>query len=234
MSEREIARTGPLPGKSALHGRRKGRPLSQAQAKLLAEKLPALRLDLSVPAPAPLAKLFPGGARRIWLEIGFGGGEHLLFQAAAHPETGIIGCEPFVTGVARVLQGMEAARLTNIRLHDGDANHVLDWLPDRSIDRVFILFPDPWPKRRHRKRRFLTAAGLDRLARVMRTGAQLRFASDIADYAVLVCEGVEASPDFAARPGQLAARPDDWPVTRYAEKAEAAGRRCGYFVFERI
>ena len=124
--------------------------------------------------------------------------------------------------------------MRTLRLYDDDARHVLEWLPDASLGRVFILFPDPWPKRRHRKRRFLTADGLTALSRVMRSGAELRFATDIADYAAMVASAVSNRIDFRAAPGLLSERPPDWPLTRYAEKAMAAGRECRFFIYERI
>jgi tRNA (guanine-N7-)-methyltransferase len=203
-------------------------------AGLAETRLPALRLDLSAPAPAHPAELFAAPVADVWLEIGFGGGEHLLWQAAAHPGVGFIGCEPFLTGVTRLIRGLDEAGLRNVRLHDDDARHVLQWLPEARLGRVFILFPDPWPKRRHRKRRFLTGEGLTALARVMRPGAELRFATDIADYAAMVAEEVSGRADFRPAPGLLAERPADWPLTRYAEKAMAAGRECRFFIYSRV
>jgi tRNA (guanine-N7-)-methyltransferase len=217
-----------------IHGRRVGRPLTAAQTSLLAADLPALRLDLSEPAPPSLGALFSVPVDDLWLEIGFGAGGHLLWQAEANPHIGFIGCEPFLNGVFKAVRGIGEAGLRNVRLHDDDARQLLDWLPDRCLGRVFVLFPDPWPKKRHHKRRLLRQGGLARLARVMRPGAEVRFATDIEDYAKMVLEGIGASADFHVRPGLLAERPADWPLTRYAEKAIAAGRQCRYFVFERI
>ncbi len=216
-----------------LYGRRMGRPLSSGLAASLESALPSMRLDIGKPAPARLSELFPVPAKDVWLEIGFGGGEHLLFQAEAHKDTGFIGCEPFISGVAKLVHGAEQSGLQNIRVYDDDANHVLDWLPQASIGRVYVLFPDPWPKRRHKKRRFLNKDGITRLARVMRPGSHLQFASDIADYAGMVQEVIAASPHFDFEPGLLQNRPDDWPLTRYAEKAIEAGRRCQFFIFAR-
>lgn len=217
-----------------LYGRRKGRPLSPAQTKLLAEALHTVRLGLNTPPPRTLGALFPHAPADVWLEIGFGGGEHLLFQAEHHREIGIIGCEPFISGVAKALQGMEASNLGNVRIYDDDAAHVLQWLPEGAISRAFILFPDPWPKKRHRKRRFLTSDGLGLIARVLQPGAELRFATDIPDYAEMVLAAVDRSGHLACRPGRLESRPDDWPLTRYAEKAKLAGRACQFFIFTRI
>jgi len=216
-----------------LHGRRIGRPLRPSQAELLANRLPDLRVDLSQQPPAQLSGLFPRPVSDIWLEIGFGAGEHLLWQAEQNPDVGLIGCEPFLNGVVKVIRSADEAGIDTIRLYDDDARRLLDWLPESSLGRVFVLFPDPWPKKRHRKRRLLTPPGIDLLARVMRGGGELRFATDIADYAEMVVEGIGASADFDAAPGLHSERPDDWPLTRYAEKALSAGRACQFFSFRR-
>ncbi len=222
------------PVRRQLHGRRVGRALSRATVRLLETRLPELRTDLSAPPPDSLNPLFPLPVDDVWLEVGFGGGEHLLWQARHNPRIGLIGCEPFITGVARVLRAIEEAGLANIRLHDDDARQLIDWLPEASIGRVFVLFPDPWPKKRHHKRRFLHASALDSLARVMKRGAHLRFATDIPSYAEMVVEGMTGRTDFASNPGLLSARPVDWPGTRYEAKAISAGRACQFFVFERV
>jgi tRNA (guanine-N7-)-methyltransferase len=217
-----------------LHGRRVGRALTVDAERLLASHLPSLRLDLGSPPPQPLASLFAADVETVWLEIGFGGGEHLLWQAEANPRAGFIGCEPFLSGVVKVCRGIEEAGSNNTRLYDDDARHVLEWLPEASIGRVFVLFPDPWPKKRHRKRRFLGDAGLSALSRVMSKGAELRFATDIEDYAAMVLTAIDRRQDFAAVPGEYPERPADWPLTRYAEKAAAAGRHCRFFGFQRL
>jgi tRNA (guanine-N7-)-methyltransferase len=214
-----------------LYGRRVGRGMTDFLQGLLEARLPELKLDIT--APQPLSALFGPDISDVWLEIGFGGGEHLAWQAETHPEIGIIGCEPFLTGVAKLLYSAEEAGLRNLRLYDDDARHILQWLPEASVARAFILFPDPWPKKRHRKRRFLNEAGLGLLARIMRPGAELRFATDIADYARMVSAAVKAQGDFSPEPGLLAERPADWPLTRYAEKAIAAGRECRFFIYTR-
>jgi len=217
-----------------LYGRRVGRALTDDLERLIATRLPPLRLYLTQSAPEPLSRIFAAPVEDIWLEIGFGGGEHLFWQAEHHRSIGCIGCEPFLSGVAKLVRGIDEAGLGSVRLHDDDARHVLDWLPEASIGRVFVLFPDPWPKKRHRKRRFLNDDGLTSLARVLRIGGELRFATDIADYAAMVTASIGAGGDFAARPGLLDERPADWPLTRYAEKAIAAGRTCQFFRFERV
>ncbi len=217
-----------------LYGRRVGRALTDDLERLIATRLPPLRLDLSRPPPEPLSGIFTSPVEDVWLEIGFGGGEHLFWQAGHRRSIGFIGCEPFLSGVAKLVRGIDEAGLGTVRLHDDDARHVLDWLPEGSIGRVFILFPDPWPKKRHRKRRFLTEHGLSSLARVLRIGGELRFATDITDYAAMVGASIETRGDFTAHPGLLKERPSDWPLTRYAEKAIAAGRNCQFFCFERV
>ncbi len=220
------------------YGRRRGRPLSARQQALMDGVLPRLALDLSQPPPQPLSGLFGtrAGVIETWLEIGFGGAEHLLWQAERNPQAGIIGCEPFVDGVVKALDGIEARQLGNVRLHADDARAVLAWLPDASIARAFILFPDPWPKARHRKRRLVSSATLAALARVMRPGAELRVGTDIGDYARTILIAFQAELAFrwlAEHPDDWRVRPADWPETRYERKAITAGRRCAYLRFVR-
>ena len=219
------------------YGRRKARPLSQRQAHLLAELLPALRLPLDAPAPAPLARLFPLPLTDIWLEIGFGSGEHLLWQAEQHKDIGCIGCEPFINGVASLLGKIERSGLQTIRIHDGDARDVLAWLPPQSIGRIFVLFPDPWPKKRHAKRRLLTPETIAQLARVLREAGDLRLATDSGAYAGEALRTVLASGAFAwtaevARDWRQ--RPPDWPETRYERKALSTTRKPAYLSFRRL
>ena len=217
-----------------IYGRRVGRALTDDLERLIATSLPPLRLDLSQPPPSPLSGIFAAPVEDVWLEIGFGGGEHLFWQAENHRAIGFIGCEPFLSGVAKLVRGIEETGLATVRLYDDDARHVLDWLPEASIGRAFVLFPDPWPKKRHRKRRFLNESGLSSLARVLCKGGELQFATDIADYAAMVVATIAKRGDFAARPGLLEERPSDWPLTRYAEKAMSASRACNYFRFQRV
>lgn len=216
-------------------GRRKGHKLSPRQSQLVQELLPRLRPDLTK-SPPTLSELFRGPVDEVWLEIGFGAGEHLLWQARANPRAGLLGCEPYINGVAKVLSCVADEDLTNVAIHPDDARDLLDWLPPASIARTFILFPDPWPKRRHRKRRFLREENITALARVLRPGGELRFATDIGDYARTALLAFEREGSFAwtaRRPGDWRERPEDWPPTRYEEKALAAGRRCYYFRFRR-
>lgn len=218
-------------------GRRRGHALSARQRRLIERELPRYRLRCSEPATGDLRHLFGGAAREVWLEIGFGGGEHLIAQAQANPDVGLIGCEPFVNGVGKLMAALEDHQLRNVRVYDDDARHVLDWLPPASISRAFILFPDPWPKKRHHKRRIFSAENLDRLARVMEAGGILRAATDIGPYAREMLALTRPGSPFRWTAEQAAdwrRRPSDWPQTRYESKAIAAGRRCSYLQFERV
>jgi tRNA (guanine-N7-)-methyltransferase len=208
------------------------------------EVLPRVAVDLAQSAPASLTELFAPPVAEVWLEIGFGGGEHLVWQARANPSVGLIGCEPFQDGVVKVLGVIEAATetsietgaLANIRVLADDARPLLRWLPSASIGRAFILFPDPWPKARHRKRRLVSEATLGELARVLRPGAELRLATDDGDYAgaMLLAIGRQAYFQWTANgPDDWRRRPADWPPTRYEEKALREGRRCYFLSFHR-
>jgi tRNA (guanine-N7-)-methyltransferase len=196
------------------------------------------RLRLAAPASGsiyPKAE-FDIAPVAIWLEIGFGAGEHFIAQAQAHPEIGLIGCEPFVNGVAGLLAQADGLDLANIRIVDDDARPILAVLPDASIDRVFVLFPDPWPKKRHHKRRFIGRESLAELARVMTDGAELRFASDHMGYVAWALEKIAAHEAFAwtaRRPEDWRQRPADSFPTRYEEKALAKGMNPAYLTFVR-
>jgi len=223
-------------GTGAFYGRRKGHPLGPHQAGLFESLLPRLMLDLSRPAPVDLADLFPFPAQAIRLEIGFGGGEHLIAEAQSHPTIGFIGCEPFVNGMAKALAAIEGGKLTNIRLHHGDATTVLAWLPPASVERVDLIYPDPWPKRRHWKRRFVQDGSILALARVLQTGGEFRFATDWPDYAAWTLERLLRASAFE----WTAARADDWRCpwpgfggTRYEAKALREGRAPCYLTFRR-
>jgi tRNA (guanine-N7-)-methyltransferase len=222
--------------RDGLYGRRIGKPLSPLRARMMEEALPRLALDLSVPAPADLSTLFPGAPKSVRLEIGFGGGEHLVAEASRSLETGFIGVEPFVNGMAKMVTTIVDRGLSNVRLHAGDATPLLDWLPAASLERVDLLYPDPWPKKRHWKRRFVSKANLARLARALRPGGIFRVASDIPDYVTWTLAHAAQSPDFAwtaerARDWEVPFA--DWPGTRYEAKALAAGRTPTYLTFRR-
>lgn len=218
-------------------GRRRGRKLSERQDKLVAELLPRVRLSLQkLDNRAAVSGQFSNTPSEIWLEIGFGGGEHLVHQAEANPHIGIIGCEPFLDGVVKVLAHIEQDGLRNIRLHDDDARAVLKALPDASISRVFVLFPDPWPKRKHQKRRLVNRALLAQIARVLVPGGELRLGTDIADYArtmLMALQGERRLVWTAQGPDDWRVRPADWPKTRYEAKAEREGRRSCYLLIRR-
>jgi len=217
-----------------LHGRSKGKALRRHQAELVEELLPRLSLDLARPFEA--APPFAAPKRALRLEIGFGGGEHLVEEATRESDVGFLGCEPFINGVAKLLAQIERRGLANIRLFRGDAALALDWLPEESLDRVYIFYPDPWPKRRQRKRRFINEENLDRLARVMRSGAELRFATDIDDYAAWTLARLRASKRFmwTATSSSSWNRPwAGWTQTKYESKAIAAGRSPVYLTFLR-
>jgi tRNA (guanine-N7-)-methyltransferase len=210
-------------------GRRKGWKLRARQSGLMENLLPEILLTPEL-GRAPQT-YFDAPAEDVWLEIGFGGGEHLAAQAKAHPNIAIIGAEPFVAGTAKLLGKIEESNIRNIRLYTEDARDILSALPEASLSRVFILFPDPWPKTRHHKRRFIQMETLSELARVMKPGAELRFASDDESYASWALERFIAHNDFtwtAIGPSDWRARPADWFETRYEAKALKAGRRCAY------
>jgi tRNA (guanine-N7-)-methyltransferase len=220
----------------AFFGRRKGKRLRAGQDELVQTLLPALR---ATPGRSP-AEIFPtsgGEPRETWLEIGFGGGEHLAAQARARPDVNIIGCEPFVNGMAKLLAVIDQEGIGNVRLWDEDVTDLLPGLPDACLDRVYILYPDPWPKRRQRKRRLVSDAMLAALARVMRPGAELRFASDIDDYVGWVLARALCSSDFrwtAERADDWRRPYEGWPGTRYEAKAMREGRVPSYLTFVRV
>jgi tRNA (guanine-N7-)-methyltransferase len=224
-----------------LYGRRRGKALRPGQRRLLDELLPRLRVPGVAPPGDPVRSavdpraLFPDG-RPLWFEVGFGGGEHLVHQAQANPGIGLIGCEPYVNGVAMALARIAAGGIGNVRLHPGDARDLIELLPPASLARVFLLYPDPWPKARHARRRFMHPGNLAMLARVMPAGAELRLATDIAEYVAHALEAVNAGEGFRHDPqnGPDHATPwPDWPGTRYEAKALGAGRRGHYLTFIR-
>lgn len=198
-------------------GRLKSRPIKPRQAALMDSLLPSIRAPLEDFDPHALMP----DAREVWLEVGFGGGEHMAAQAARSPDTLILGAEPFLNGVASALRHVEEAGLRNVRIHDNDVRELMARMPDACLDRVFVLFPDPWPKARHNKRRLIQAETLSELARLLKPGGRLRFATDWADYADWTLERVLAGGHFA----WPAERAEDWRVppadhitTRYEEK----------------
>lgn len=227
----------PLTSDGAFFGRRKGKSLRPGHERLLEDLLPRLRIELPDGGqPIDAAALFPVPVEAVRLEIGFGGGEHLAATARAAPHLGFIGCEPFLNGIAKLLAIVDAEGLANIRLWDEDATELIERLPPAALDRAYLLFPDPWPKRRQRKRRFVSDESLSALARILQPGADLRFATDIDDYAGWALARVLRSTDWtwAAAHAEDWRRPwPDWPGTRYEAKAAAAGRRSSYLTFRR-
>ena len=220
----------------AFFGRRRGKSLKPRQAEQLERLLPLWKIDLAKAPPAELASLFDHAPDRILLEIGFGGGEHLLHRAKESPETGFIGVEPFVNSMAKFVAAAGDEGVSNIRLHDDDATQLLDWLPDASLDGIDLLYPDPWPKKKHWKRRFVNEANLDRFARVMKPGALFRFASDIDTYVNWTLRHIHAHPAFEwpARNASDWREPyENWPGTRYEAKALREGRTPAYLTFVR-
>ncbi|MGH1480789.1 MAG: tRNA (guanine(46)-N(7))-methyltransferase TrmB [Geminicoccales bacterium] len=218
-----------------IYGRRQSHRIRPARKQLLAERLPELQLH--VPADGStvdLDNLFNQLCSQHWLEIGFGGGEHLAEQAAANPDVGLIGCEPYVNGVAKFLSLLGDEK--NVCVVIDDARLLLKALPDRCLDRVFVLFPDPWPKLRHQKRRIVNPNTVADMARLLKPGGELRLASDIMDYARSMMLTTLSNGSFdwlAERPADWRDRPDDWPATRYEEKAIEAGRRPAFLRFRR-
>ncbi|KGJ13058.1 tRNA (guanine(46)-N(7))-methyltransferase TrmB [Paracoccus panacisoli] len=226
----------PTPPHRNFYGRRHGKTLRQSQKGYLADDLGTLRprgitLDEN-PARTPIdpASIF-GDERPVWLEVGFGGGEHMVAMAARYPEIGIIGCEPFINGVAMLLGKIRAAGVTNVSVHPGDARDLMDVLPDASVARAFLNYPDPWPKARHHRRRFVTPEHLVPLYRVMAPGAEFRVATDIPDYMRQTLEEVQKAGFTLVSDGPGAW--DDWHSTRYEQKALREGRVPHYATFRR-
>jgi tRNA (guanine-N7-)-methyltransferase len=218
-------------------GRRKGHRLRAHQADLLESLLPRLSLDITGQHPANLAGLFGAGIDAAKLEIGFGGGEHLVAEARAFPNTGFIGCEPYVNGMAKILALIEACDIGNIRLFAGDAVELLAWAPDHSLERIDLIHPDPWPKRRHWKRRFVQDATIATMARILKAGGEFRFVSDISDYCAWTLAHFSRSPDFVWMAERASDWREPWPnftMTRYGRKAEREGRRATYLRFKRL
>ena len=235
MTPTTTGAASPHDAKRRLYGRRRGRKLRRGRRALMDTQLPLLRVELPAAGELDLRRLFSPPAEEAWLEIGFGAGEHLAAQAATHPGIGFIGAEVFENGIAKLLASVASQGLGNIRIFADDALLLLDQMAARSLGRVFILFPDPWPKERHKKRRMVSRETLDLLARAMRPGAELRLATDDPDYAAWM-EGLLGSQDaFAAvalGAGAWRARPADWPPTRYEQKA-VSGEPARFFLYRR-
>lgn len=220
----------------AFFGRRRGKTLRPLQAAALEDGLSLYRVDLDHPAPSDVGTLFDANVGDVRLEIGFGGGEHLLHEAARYPGTGFIGVEPFVNSMAKMTASLGEQPLANLRLYDDDATRLLDWLPAASLSGIDLLYPDPWPKKKHWKRRFVSQANLGRFARVLRKGGTFRFASDIDSYVNWTLLACAAHGDFMwqATGAESWRKPyPGWPGTRYEAKAVREGRRSAYLTFVR-
>ncbi len=222
--------------RSAQHffGRRKGKPLRSRQSHLVESLLPQLRATRE--GLQEIISSCTTTDRDLWLEIGFGGGEHLIADAQLHPDVSFIGCEPFVNGVAKLLSVIDEKRIPNIRVHDGDALEILRLLPASSLGRITILYPDPWPKFRQRKRRFVSVESLGLMARALRPGSEVHFATDIDDYSAWTLARFLATESFTWKARESAdwKQPwENWPGTRYEAKALREGRRPAYMTFVR-
>ena len=224
------------PGRRNFYGRRHGKALRPSQRGYLDEDLAALRIpgigsdENPDRRPLDLPALF-GRAAPLWLEVGFGGGEHMVHMAGRHPEIDLIGCEPFVNGVAMLLGRIRGAGVTNLRIHPGDVRDLFDVLPAACLDKCFLNYPDPWPKKKHHRRRFVTPEHLLPLARAMKPGAEFRIATDIADYVRQAHEEVPGAGFALVAEG--GAPWDDWLSTRYERKALREGRTPHYLTFRR-
>jgi tRNA (guanine-N7-)-methyltransferase len=221
----------------AFFGRRKGHRLRPHQADLIEHLLPRLALDIGGPPPPALGGLYGAPVDVVRLEIGFGGGEHLIAEARAFPGTGFIGCEPYVNGMAKILAQIEAHNIANIRLFAGDASELLAWAPERSLARIDLIHPDPWPKRRHWKRRFVQDATIAAMARALKPDGEFRFVSDIGDYCAWTLAHFSRSPDFVWTAECAADWREPWPdytMTRYGRKAEREGRQATYLRFKKV
>jgi len=218
-----------------LYGRRQDKPLKPRQERLMESLLPRIAVpDPSAGKLDPLA-IIPD-TDETWLEVGFGGGEHLAWQAAQNPRVGVIGAEPFINGVAKLLVHVDEQGLENVRIHFGDARPLMEALPDASLSRIFVLHPDPWPKKRHFKRRMISPWFFEESARLLKSGGELRVASDIEDYVRWTLMHAQNAKDFewtAMRADDWRVRPDDWPQTRYEAKSLREGRTPAYLVFRR-
>jgi tRNA (guanine-N7-)-methyltransferase len=224
-------------GAGSFFGRRQGKQLSPLQAMLLDSLLPQLIVDLGTPAPSDIRNLFSTKVDHLRLEIGFGGGEHLWQRLREHEDTGFIGVEPFVNGMAKVLSRLHTRPASNIRLFNEDAALLLDWLPAECLDHIDILYPDPWPKKRQNKRRFISEENLVHLHRVLKPGGRLCFASDIAEYVNWTLAHVRQHGGFsfsASNANDWREPYAGWPGTRYEAKAHREGRIPAYLTFEKL
>ena len=219
-----------------LYGRRQDKPLKPRQAQLMESMLPRLAVAIPSDSAINVDRIFPS-TDEIWLEVGFGGGEHLAWQAIRNPAVLMIGAEPFVNGVGKLLVQIDDNEIENVRVHFGDARPLIERLPDSALSRIFVLHPDPWPKKRHHKRRMISPWFLNEAARMLKPGGELRVASDIRDYVRWTLMHIRNQPAFewnAERRSDWLDRPEDWPQTRYEKKARNEGRIPSYLSFRRV
>jgi len=222
------------PKRRLLYGRQQGHKLRKHQQHLLDSLLPKIQVAPPGDGTIDPAALFDGQPADVFLEIGFGGGEHLIARAGQNPDRGFVGAEPFVNGVAKILASIETTGLSNIRLHFGDARDIIERFPDQSIAGAYLLYPDPWPKKRHNKRRFVNEENIRQLHRILKPGAPFLFASDITDYVRWTLGRMLRHGGFdwtAQCKDDWTTAPEGWPGTRYEAKAFREGRRAHYLHF---
>jgi tRNA (guanine-N7-)-methyltransferase len=221
---------------SRVYGRRQGKALKPASAVRLETYFPKYSLSLDDKGALDYQTLFLHNPREVWLEVGFGKGEHLAAQAKTNPDVGIIGCEPFLNGVSGLIDHMDRENLSNVRFYMDDARLLMDALPDGFLSRAFILFPDPWPKKRHHKRRIVSPGNVQALSRLLKDNAELRIATDHHDYCRWILARLMENEDFIWQdegPDSWHKRTEDWPATRYEKKALEVGRKSTYMTFIR-
>ncbi len=224
-------------GHGSFFGRRKGHKLRNHQADLIENLLPHLALDLAQADASDPGALFQAPVDEMRLEIGFGGGEHLIAEALAFPRTGFIGCEPYVNGMAKILAQIEAHNIANIRLFAGDAAELLAWAQPSSFARIDLIHPDPWPKRRHWKRRFVQDATIAEMSRILKSDGEFRFVCDIDDYCAWTLMHMQRSADFIWTAERASDWRRPWPhytMTRYGRKADREGRKAAYLIFRHV
>lgn len=220
-----------------LYGRRCGRPLRDQNIHLIKSHLPTWKINLDFPPPVLLKNIFSHSIDRLKIEIGFGRGKNLLQRAVEMPNVGFIGIEPFINSMVQCIRSLEELKLQNIRLYDGNAIHLLDWLPDDCIDVIYLLYPDPWTKKKHWKRRFISPINLERFSRVLKKDGVFYFSSDIDDYInwTLFHFNRHSSFQWIAKDSSDWLTPfHGWIPTYYEEKAKVAGRITNYLTFKRI
>lgn len=228
--------TDSLPQQRYIWGRRQSRPLKDNQRQALDELWPHVSLELPQNSRLELASLFASTVEDVWLEIGFGGGEHLAAQATLHPTVGFIGCEPFVNGVASLLVHIQEQKLSNIRVVRDDARLLIARIPDHSVGRIFVLFPDPWPKKRHNKRRIIQKEMITDFARILKPAGTLFMATDDDAYALWMQEVMANHAAFELDLGgrnDIYERPESWPNTRYEQKGISQGRAPVYLIYQK-